>query len=160
MSETLFASDVNDGLRDRLLTTQHGQYEWATYDGVNRSGLMPLCDKVLVLCDGAAPKTSGGIILTDDSQEKTGLSATTGVIIATGPQAFAYDSHRLVHWEGERPAPGNRVYFQKYAGFEYYGQDGRLYRIMEDRSIAAIEIPVPIEEMPVLAPLSSNGSGG
>ena len=152
MSETLFASDINDGLRDRLLTTQHGQYEWASFDGVNRSGLMPLCDKVLVLCDGAAPKTSGGIILPDDAKEKTSLSATTGVIIACGPQAFAYDSHRMVHWEGPRPEPGQRIYYQTYAGFEYFGQDGRLYRIMEDRSIAAIEIPVPIEEIPPLAP--------
>jgi chaperonin GroES len=137
-------SEFSDGgLPDRVvLTTQYGMYELAAFDGVNRSGLQPLCDKVLVLCDEATTETEGGIIITDQSQEKTTLAAITGVLIACGPQAFAYDSHRLVHWEGDRPKPGNRVYFQRYAGFEYWGRDGRMYRIMEDRQIAAIEIPV------------------
>lgn len=145
MSEMLFASGANDDLRDRMVLTQHGQYQWAKWDGVNRSGLMPLCDKVLVLCDQVSPTTSGGIILPDEVKEKTGLAAMTGVVVAAGPQAFAYDSHRLVHWEGERPQAGARVWFQKYAGLEYTGHDGLLYRIMEDRVIAAIEIPVPSE---------------
>lgn len=146
-------SDFSDGgLPDRvILTTQYGQYEQAAFDGVNRSGLMPLCDKVLVRCDPPAEVTKGGIIRTDDGLDKTGLAAITGVLVAVGPQAFAYDSHRLVHWEGERPKPGDRVWFQKYAGFEYTGRDGLLYRVMEDRSIAGIEIEVPtMDVMPTV----------
>jgi chaperonin GroES len=143
MSEATFSSG-SEGLPDRMiLSTQFGQYEWANYDGVNRSGLQPLCDKVLVLCDQPSPQTTGGIIIPDDAKEKVGFAAITGVLVAIGPQAFAYDSRRLVYWEGERPKAGDRVYFQKYAGFEYYGRDGLMYRVMEDRQIAALEIPIP-----------------
>jgi len=136
------AKMTEESLPDRvILTTQFGQYDVAAFDGTNHSGLQPLCDKVLVLCDRAAPETEGGILLPDTSRESTTMAAITGVLIAAGPQAFAYDSHRLVHWEGARPQPGDRVFFQKYAGFEYFGRDGQMYRIMEDRQIAAIETP-------------------
>ena len=143
---TFFASSANDDLASRLLTTQFGQYLTARFDGVNRSGWQPLCDKVLVMCDEAAELSSGGIEFTDTTKEQTGFAAITGVLIAAGPQAFAYDSHRLVLWEGERPKAGHRVTFRKYAGQEYVGRDGLKYRIMEDRQIDAIEILVPEEE--------------
>jgi co-chaperonin GroES (HSP10) len=143
MTDEVFASDGSDGLRDRMIVTQFGQYT-AQYDGTNRSGLKPVCDLVLVLCDQPAPMTSGGVLIPDEAQEKIGYAATTGVIVAVGPQAFAYDSRRLVFWEGERPVPGDRVVFKKYAGIEYDGRDGMMYRLMEDRSIGAIEEPPPL----------------
>lgn len=131
-------------MQDRILTTQFGQYMLATWDGVNRSGIRALCDKVLVLCDEAADVTRGGIIMAEVSVENQKLAATSGVLVSVGPQAFAYDAHRLVHWEGERPAPGARVFFVKYAGQEYQGLDGKLYRMMEDRSIGGMEEPLPM----------------
>jgi co-chaperonin GroES (HSP10) len=69
--------------------------------------------------------------------------------VAVGEQAFAYDTRRLVYWEGERPKAGSRVWFQKYAGFEYTGHDGLMYRVMEDRQIAAMDIPVPPLDEPL-----------
>lgn len=128
-------------MEQRILSTHHGQYELAPWDGRNLSGIGPLCDKVLVLVDTAMGTTTGGIIITDSLQENQTLASTTGLLVAVGPQAFAYDSDRTVKWEGERPQPGSRVYFQKYAGQEYTGLDGLLYRLMADRSVAGMAIP-------------------
>ena len=127
-------------LEPKILTTQFGQYDLAPWAGDNTSGLQPLCEKVLVMCDQASPMTAGGIILSDETREKTGFAATSGVLVAVGDQAFAYDADRLVHWAGKRPSPGTRVIFQKYAGLEYTGRDGLLYRVMQDKQIAAMEI--------------------
>jgi chaperonin GroES len=126
-------------MRERTIATARGIYKMADWDGVNRSGGRPVCDTVLVLVDEAVTKTAGGIFTTDATQEQVSLSSCTGVIVAIGPQAFAYDSDRLVKWEGERPAVGQRVWFQRYAGQEHYGLDGRLYRIMQDRTIGMVE---------------------
>lgn len=140
-------------MEDRILTTVTGIYTVGQWDGYNRSRIKPVCDKVVVLVDEAVDQTKGGIIITDQGQEVQTLAATTGVLVAVGPQAFAYDSDRLVRWEGERPQPGERVYFQKYAGQEYTGWDGRLYRLLQDRSVAGVEIPdeAPAEDMPLAA---------
>lgn len=127
-------------MEDRILTTVTGIYVASEWDGENHSRIAPVCDKVVVLCDAAVETTKGGIVLTDQLQENQGLAATTGILIAVGPQAFAYDSDRLVRWEGARPMPGDRVYFQKFAGQEYTGWDGKLYRLMQDRSVAGVEI--------------------
>ena len=124
-------------MKDRILKTHHGQYELAEWNGVNESGYEPVCDKVLVLPDKVMEKTKGGIIITDVQGDQQQVAAVTGIVIAAGPQAFAYDSDRLVKWDGWRPAPGDRVAFQRYAGDEYPGLDGQTYRIMQDRSIGA-----------------------
>jgi co-chaperonin GroES (HSP10) len=146
-----------DDLTPKILTTQFGQYDLAPWTGENTSGLMPLCEKVLVMCDQAAPMTSGGVILPDIVQERTGFAATSGVLAAVGDQAFAYDADRLVHWAGKRPEPGTRVIFQKYAGLEYTGRDGLMYRVMQDKQIAAMEVETggAIAERPVVASIAA-----
>jgi co-chaperonin GroES (HSP10) len=140
-------SDTDDGQllpRTGTIDTQFGSYDMAAWSGQNTSGIRALCDKVLVLPDQAMTM-AGSIIITDTSQESITAAATTGILVSVGPQAFAYDSDRLVHWEGERPQPGSRVYFQKYAGQEHMGRDGQMYRVMRDKDIAAMDEPV--EEM-------------
>lgn len=127
-----------EAMRPHVLT-QFGEYLRAPWDGKNRSRIRPCCDKVVVLVDQIAD-TAGSIILPDNIKDRTGLAATTGVLVAAGPQAFAYDTHRLVRWEAERPQPGDRVFFQKFAGEVYTGRDGLSYRLMEDRCIGGIEI--------------------
>jgi chaperonin GroES len=131
-------------MQERFLTTDRGTFKLAEYDGRNRAGLKPLCDNVLVLIDAIAGEipvagTEVKLHMTDQAQETGTLGSTTGVIIAVGPQAFAYDMDRLVKWEGERPKPGDRIWFQRYAGQEHTGLDGKLYRIMQDRTIAGME---------------------
>lgn len=126
-------------MEERILTTVHGIYHAPQWDGKNRSKIAPVCDKVVVLCDEAVQQV-GSVLLPDQAREMQGLASTTGVLVAVGPQAFAYDSDRLVRWEGDRPRPGDRIYYTKYAGQEYTGWDGKLYRLMQDRSVGGIEI--------------------
>ena len=127
---------------DRVLASSHGQFVLRKWDGTNRSGMEPVCDKVLVLVDPAVQKTRGGIIMTDANVETQTLASTTGILVSVGPQAFVYDSERIVRWEGERPPAGTRVYFERYAGQEYTSVDGKMYRIMKDRQIGGMQVPV------------------
>lgn len=134
-------------MEDRFIeTTQYGSYVLAPWTGTNTAGFRPVCDRVLVLPDQAMDMTAGGIIIPDMVQDTLGAAAMTGILVAIGPQAFAYDSERLVRWEGERPQPGTRVWFQKFAGQEYQGRDGLLYRCMQDKLIGLIEDVPPQEE--------------
>jgi len=134
-------------MEERILDTQFGQFRPAAWGGANRSGIQPLCDKVLVLPDQPMP-THGSIIIPESIQETQGYAATTGLLVATGSQAFAYDSDRLTRWDGARPVPGVRIFFQKYAGQDYMGKDGLMYRLMQDRSIAGVEIEDQPEPLP------------
>lgn len=129
-------------MEDRFIDTSTTFFMDAAWDGANHSGMRPVCDKVLILPDHV-PDMVAGMIMPDEVKDSKGAASMTGVIIACGPQAFAYDSDRLVRWEGERPTPGDRVWFVKYAGQEYQGRDGLTYRIMQDRAIAAMEDDAP-----------------
>lgn len=122
-------------MEDRILKTSQGAFEMMQWDGVNASGIDPLADKVVVRVDAALAKV-GSIIITDGQAERQTLSSTTGLVVAVGPQAFRWSANRAEPWEGDRPEPGARVCFLRYAGQEYTGLDGVLYRVMEDRSIA------------------------
>lgn len=120
---------------DRVLATEHGHYDLRAWDGLNRSGITPLSDKVLVLCDEGMSTSRGGLIITDQSVARQTLASTTGIAVAMGPMAFLWDADRSFEWKGERPEPGMRIMFQRFAGQEYTGKDGRLYRLIQDRQI-------------------------
>jgi co-chaperonin GroES (HSP10) len=102
---------------------------------VNRSGIEPLCDKVLVLVDPAENMTQGGIEIPGSIVDQHSVASTTGIIVAAGQQAFNWDSDRVHQWTGDKPGPGTRVVFEKYGGQEYSGIDGRIYRLMQDRTV-------------------------
>lgn len=133
-------------MEERFIATQFGSFSRVDWTGVNTSGIRAMCDKVVVMPD-QAPDMIGGIVIPDEAKANQGAAATTGILVSVGPQAFAYDSQRLVHWVGDRPVAGDRVYFMKYAGQEHTGRDGLLYRVMEDRSIAGMEEPLDQPEV-------------
>ena len=133
---------------DRVLVTEHGHFVLRAWDGANGSGITPLSDKVLVLVDEALEATRGGIIITDQAKGTQTLASTSGILVAVGPQAFVWDSDRAAKWEGERPAAGLRVLFQRYAGQEYTGKDGRLYRLIQDRQIGGSMGMAEVETAP------------
>lgn len=146
-------SDTDEIAAGRYVLTSVGTYARGEWNGVNMSGMRALCDKVIVLPD-QSPEKVGSILIADQSRENVGAAATTGIIVSVGPQAFEWDSHGLHRWVGEKPQPGDRVFFTKYAGLEHIGADGQLYRIMEYRSIGASEEPpvmVTQEGMPDVA---------
>lgn len=138
MEERFGSSDVT------YVDTQFGQFEYVQWSGKNESGMIALCDRIVVLPDQASALV-GSIIIPDQIKDHVGQAATTGVMVSAGPQAFAYDRDRLVKWEGERPKPGTRIFFEKYAGQEYIGLDGNMYRVMSDRSVGAMVAPIEAE---------------
>ena len=125
-------------MQDRILKTGNGQFKSAVWTGKNESLIEPVCDKIVVLPDEAEKVTSGGIHIPDDIKARQSMGAVSGLLVAAGPQAFAYDSNRLVRWEGSRPKPGDRIVFSRYSGEEYPGADGRTYRVMQDTSVGAV----------------------
>jgi chaperonin GroES len=99
---------------------------------------MPVGDRVLILPDIAMTKSQGNIALPDDVVERMQLSASSGVIVEIGDDAFAWNSDRTRPFGGYKPKPGDRVHFEKYAGKEIVGDDGAKYRLVDDKAIGGI----------------------
>lgn len=111
---------ADEGLRPRVLDTVHGQFETASWDGMNHSRIAAVNDKVVVLVDQYVKQTTGGIIIPDTLHEGKTLAATTGVLVNVGPQAFVWDfcigwcggrvpSHRLVIASTSRNTPARSI---------------------------------------------------
>lgn len=122
----------------RILKFDQQEFKVEAWDGVNRAGYVPLDDKILVMTDVHAEQTGGGIHLAADYVERQTMAAEHGTVIAVGPAAFRWNDDGTRAWEGRIPASGDRVYFERYAGQLLKGEDGRMYRIMSQRCIAAI----------------------
>ena len=107
---------------------------------MNTSGLIPLEYNIVIDQNAVEEKTSGGLYLPSESQDRAKHSETRGVIIAVSPMAFAFDD-----WPDSepKPQPGDRVIFAQHAGTFAKGEDGREYRIIKDKDVVA-----RIAEMP------------
>ena len=110
----------------RLITGDQREFVVAAWDGVNRSGYVPLDDKVLILMDEHASITSGGIHIPDIAAERQSLGGETGRIVALGPAAFIWDDDARRRWSGLRPEPGDRIYVERYSGQLLQGVDGQV----------------------------------
>lgn len=126
-------------LNPKILNVSRVEYMPAIYSGSNKSGVEPVGDRVLILPDMAMTKSQGGIQLTQDVVDRMQLSATSGVIIACGDDAFAWNSDRTRPFSGYKPQAGDRVHFEKYAGKEIVGDDGVKYRLVDDKSIGGVK---------------------
>lgn len=124
----------------KLLKTTQAEYVQGRFSGANESGYRPIGERILVLPDEAAAKSSGNVIIPDDVQERQSYAAETGIIIALGDTAFLWNSDRTRKFEGERPKPGDRVFFDRYSGGVLKGNDGKLYRFMDDKAIGAVSV--------------------
>lgn len=100
----------------------------------NTSGISPTEYKVLIEPVEIDEKV-GSIIIPDIAKDTEQHAQMQGILIDASPLAFSYDD-----WpEGAAvPKPGDKVLFAKYAGAVIDGTDGRKYRIVNDRDIAAI----------------------
>ena len=97
-------------------------------------GLMPMGYNVLVALDVIEEKTAGGIILPEKHTERENSASEKGRIVHVSDMAFTGGD-----WTGcETPNPGDVVLFQRYAGTETEGSDGRKYRIIADTDLKAI----------------------
>lgn len=102
----------------------------------NPSGHLPLWEQCIVEPDPVEEKTKGGIIIPETSQKvETGC---IGTLIAYGPQAFRDEDDEF--FPGA-PDIGERVFFPRYAGTLFKGEDGKDYRSMKDRDIKLVVNP-------------------
>ena len=123
-------------MQTHLIKGLHADYVPAKWSGKDTSGIRVVGKTILVLMDQCAPKTTGGIELTDDMIEKMSMGAESGVIVAVSPGAFLLNED-MSPWIGEKPKAGDRVYVEKYAGKQVKGRDGETYRIMDYGSVGA-----------------------
>ena len=94
-----------------------------------KKSLKPLSDKVIVQKLEPEEKTSGGILLPDNTKEKP----QEGKVIAVGPGAIDDKGQRKPMDIKE----GEHVLFAKYSGTEVK-LDGEEYLILSERDILAI----------------------
>ncbi len=108
---------------------------------MNTSGLQPVEYKILILpelveetdeCLKSAK--AAGLVLIDKTTDREKQSQVRGTLVAIGGNAFE-------DWHGQIPEVGMVVWFAKYAGFCVPGDDGKEYRLCNDKDVAALVIP-------------------
>ena len=98
------------------------------------AGLKPTGYNVLVAVDVVEERTMGGIILPSKHTERETSAAERGRLVDASPMAFKGGD-----WvDCEAPAIGAEVLFQRYAGNEFEGRDGKKYRVMADTDLKGI----------------------
>lgn len=102
---------------------------------INPSGINPTEFKCLVEPMPVEEKTAGGIFIPEASKEKEKHATQDGILIAVSPIAFTYASAE--EWAGNKPKPGARIAFVKYAGDRRKGKDGKDYLLISDKDIVA-----------------------
>lgn len=100
-----------------------------------KPGLRPMGYNVLVAVDVLEEKTTGGIIIPGKHKEREDSASEKGRIIAVSQMAFTGGD-----WTGvtDLPKAGDLIRFQRYAGNEFEGEDGRKYRIVSDSDLKGV----------------------
>lgn len=117
----------------------------------NLSGVEPLLDRVLVLPDEIEEVSEGGIFIPEKVKEQHQNAQAAGILVAVGKGAFVkalevvYDSNKAVkeirelrYPQESCPEVGDRVMFARYGGIDVVGEDGKKYRILNDRDITLL----------------------
>lgn len=103
----------------------------------NDSRIFPTEYKVLISPIVVDEKTKGGIIIPDEHKDREQFAQMQGTLIAVSPLAFTYAGDES--WgKSSKPKPGDKVLFAKFAGAVVKGMDGKDYRIVNDKDIAAV----------------------
>jgi chaperonin GroES len=103
----------------------------------NESGILPTEYKILVEPIKVDEKTKGGIILPDEHKDREQFAQMMGTLVAVSPLAFTYADEEA--WgDAEKPKPGDKVMFAKFAGAAVKGMNGKDYRIINDKDLTAV----------------------
>ncbi len=98
-----------------------------------KPGLGPVGYNVLVALDVIEEKI-GSIFIPTKTADRENSASEKGLIVAVSPMAFKGGD-----WEGvDAPVAGSEVLFQRYAGTEFDGGDGRKYRLVADTDLKGI----------------------
>lgn len=98
----------------------------------NGSGYTPVDTKILVLPDYIDETSEGGIVLTSDTVDQNELAITEGFLVDYGTIAF----NDMGNYG--QLASGVRVVWAMYAGQMLEGDDGKMYRLINDTDVVAV----------------------
>lgn len=104
---------------------------------LNPETIKPYFNTLLIRQDKAEEKF-GSILKPDSAIEADNFAIMTGTVSAVGPTAFSYNTPGTEeYWvHPDKPVPGDRVYFRKYAGGQMLdGEDGEKYRFIDHMDI-------------------------
>lgn len=104
----------------------------------NESGLQPVEYKILIAPEDVGETDeriksakAAGIVMVDKTTEREAMAQVKGRLIAVGGNAFE-------DWKGTIPQVGDVIWFAKYAGYVIKGDDGKDYRLANDKDCSAI----------------------
>ena len=96
--------------------------------------------RILVLPFKQKEKTKGGIIMTDNTIEKSQVASTCGLVLATGPNC--YDKEKFP--EGPWCKKGDWIIFARYAGSRIKIDGGEIRLLNDDEVLATVDRPEDI----------------
>ena len=121
--------------------------------GLNKSGIFPCGNHILVKPDVIEEKTSGGIIIPPSELEKYQLSVSYGQVIAIGPDAYTHSvsiternmgngklrevERTTIRYAEDFAEVGDRICYAIHSGRNYIGEDGEHYVQINDTDITA-----------------------
>jgi co-chaperonin GroES (HSP10) len=107
-----------------------------------RPGLRATGFTVLVALADPEKITKGGIILTEQTVERESMKTARGRVVSVSPAAFDF-----ADFGGQHARVGDIVAFAQYAGIIVKGDDGRDYRLLQDKEVWGIIEEAPAMEM-------------
>jgi len=96
--------------------------------------------RILVLPFKQKEKTKGGIILAEDTIERSQVASTCGLVLRMGPHC--YDKERYP--EGPWCKKGDWIIFARYAGSRIKIDGGEIRLLNDDEVLATVENPEDI----------------
>lgn len=105
-------------------------------------GIDQVVEYNLIIAPAVMPEKIGNIHIADETRETLGLARQVGRIVMQSEIAFNYDAWP-VNGSGP-PRVGDIVWFARYAGGIVQGRDGKDYRIIKDKDVAAIITRAPV----------------
>ena len=96
--------------------------------------------RILVLPFKQKEKTKGGILLADETVERSQVASTCGLVLAMGPHC--YDKERYP--EGPWCKKGDWIIFARYAGSRIKIDGGEISLLNDDEVLATVENPEDI----------------
>ena len=97
----------------------------------NESGWRPAGRAILVLPDDITEKSSL-LVMPKTLTDRTKMMQDRATVIAVGPEAWVEEKEA-------RAVPGDQVILAAYSGYLLTGEDGKLYRFVNERDIFAIK---------------------
>ena len=95
-------------------------------------GVSPCGHRVLVFPVPTERKTASGIIIHDTSADREDMAQIDAIIVSIGSNAWKDQKC------GDWAKVGDRVLIAKYAGLVRKGNDGKMYRIINDLDVVAV----------------------